>query len=245
MVDLHAHILPGIDDGSISFEESIKMCEMAYEDGIRTIVATPHIGKFPNTKEIIAQKTKELKDRLVEQGIAIELLCGADYEFTPEIFTSIDSKTALTINHSRYILLDSPYSLLPPNIEKLVGVLVAKGIVPIITHPERCLQVQGSPGMLYSLIKAGALVQVTASSITGKMGSKAKECVELILKQDFAHIIATDTHGINKRPPVLSEAVGISAGIIGKEMAQAMVTTIPQAIIEDKVVNIPEPKKPK
>ncbi|MBU1727233.1 MAG: hypothetical protein KJ880_06360 [Candidatus Omnitrophica bacterium] len=245
MVDLHTHILPGIDDGSVSFEESIKMCSMAYQDGIRTIVATPHIGKFPNTKEIIFQKTKELKEQLVTKGIIIELVCGADYEFTPEIFALIDNKAALTINNSRYILLDTPYSLLPPNIENIVGVLVEKGVIPIVTHPERCLQVQGNLGMLYGLIRAGALIQVTASSITGKMGSKAEECATKILKNNLAHIIATDTHGIDKRPPVLSESVGIASSIIGKEMAQAMVTTIPQAIIEDKVASIPEPKKPR
>ncbi|MCX5707230.1 MAG: capsular biosynthesis protein [Candidatus Omnitrophica bacterium] len=241
MVDLHAHILPGIDDGSLSLEESLKMCSMAYQDGIRTIVATPHIGKFPNTKEIITQKTEELKEELKAQKIEIDLLSGADYEFTPEIFTLLESKSLLTINQSRYLLLDTPYSLLPPNIEKLIGGLVLKGIIPIVTHPERCLELQGDLGILYNLIKAGALIQVTASSIIGKMGPKAKESVDLILKHKLAYIIATDTHGINKRPPLLSEALEIASGIIGKEMALAMVTTIPQAIIEDREVVIPKP----
>lgn len=245
MVDLHAHILPGIDDGATSIDESLQMCNIAYQDGIRTIVATPHVGKFPNTKEIILNKLKELSNNLSTNKIELNLLAGADVEFKPEIFTFIQNKSILTINNSRYLLLDIPFFLLPPNIENLIRSIIDNGIVPIISHPERCLQIQEDISILYNIVKSGALVQITACSITGKMGDRAKEVSHTILKHNLAHIIATDTHGLNNRPPILSEAVAVACGIIGKDLALSMVTTIPQCIIEDKPVSIPKPKKPK
>lgn len=244
MFDLHSHILPGIDDGAADLEESLQMCKMAYQDGIRTIVCTPHVGKFPNTEEIILSKTNELRERIGQQNLGINLLSGADFEFHPDIFFLVENKSIFTINNSRYLLLDIPYFLIPPNIERRIEHLISKGIVPIISHPERCLQIQQDPSILYSIVKAGGITQITASSLTGKMGTKAKETATLMLKRNLAHIIATDTHGLTKRPPVLSEALDFASGIIGKDAALAMVTTIPQAIIENKplILNNPAQK---
>lgn len=243
MVDLHAHILPEIDDGAKNLEESLAMCKLAYQDGIRTIVATPHVGKFPNTKETILNKISELKQNIISNQIELNLLPGADVEFHPGIFALIEDKSILTINNSRYLLLDIPFLLLPPNMEKLLEQIINKGIIPIISHPERCLQIQEEPGILYNLVKLGALVQITASSITGKMGPKPKQTAHFVLKHNLAHIIATDTHGINNRPPILSEAAKLASSIVGKEAALSMATTTPQCIIENKLVGIPEPKK--
>jgi len=231
MIDLHSHILPGIDDGAADLDESIAMCRMAFRDGIRTIVATPHIGKFPNTREIIEKKAEELRRVMRSQGIDLALFIGADYEFSPEIFSRIQNKALLTINSSRYLLLDIPYSLMPPNVPRHIERMVNAGIVPIITHPERCLQVQEEVAILDDIVKAGALVQLTASSIMGRMGTRARETAHLILKKNLAHVIATDAHGLSKRPPILSEAVALASGIIGKDRALAMVTSTPQQII--------------
>ncbi|MBI4707565.1 MAG: capsular biosynthesis protein [Candidatus Omnitrophica bacterium] len=244
MVDLHAHILYGIDDGPNTLEESIKMCKMAYDDGIRTIVVTPHVGKFPNTKEIITEKYKELKVGLSAQDISIELFTGADVELEPDLINKLKSSQFLTINNSRYFLLDTPPTLLPPNITDYVAALVSLGLIPIITHPERCLQIQGDLSFLYGIIKAGALVQVTAASILGKMGEDAKEAVIKMLKSGLVHIIATDCHGIDKRRPKLSEAVQLVSSVVGKNQALEMVTTIPQNIIDNKPLKLSEPKKP-
>lgn len=244
MVDLHAHILYEIDDGAANLEESLAMCRMAYQDGIRTIVATPHIGKFPNTKEIILERTKELKEKICFHNISLNLLCGADFEFAPDIFTLIENKSIFTINNSRYLLLDIPYLLLPPNVERHIAHLINLGVIPIISHPERCLQIQENPDILYEMVKLGAIVQITASSITGNMGLKAKEIAHLILKHNLAQIIATDAHGINKRPPVLSEGVEAASNIIGRDAALAMVTTFPESIIDDKPLIFPRPKRP-
>jgi protein-tyrosine phosphatase len=244
MVDLHAHILPGIDDGAANLEESLAICEMAYQDGIRTIVATPHAGKYPNTKEIILTKTEELKAKVIANNIGINILFGSDCQLQADIFSLVDAKQALTINNSRYLLLDIPYFLMPPNIGRILEGLVRKGVIPIIGHPERCLQVQEDNSILREVVKSGAVVQITASSLTGKMGKKAEETAISALKNGLTHIIATDTHGINKRPPVLSQAVEIASKLIGKDAALAMVTTLPQAIIEDRPVRVPVPKKP-
>jgi protein-tyrosine phosphatase len=121
---------------------------------------------------------------------------------------------------------------------------VDKGVIPIIAHPERCMQLQKDLKVLYGMVKAGALVQITASSLTGKMGVNAKDAACSILKHNLAQVIATDTHGLNKRAPVLSEAVNIASDIIGSDLAEAMVTTLPQSIIDNKVISLLEPKKP-
>jgi protein-tyrosine phosphatase len=244
MVDLHAHILPGIDDGPKELAEAEEMCSLAYQDGIRTIVATPHVGKFPNTFQIITQKREELQNKIDSEGIDLRLVCGADFEFSPDIFTQIEKKTIITINNSRYILLDIPFFLMPPNICGLVERMIQRGIVPIITHPERCLQIQQDLKLLYDIVKAGALVQITASSITGKMGGQAQDTVRLILKYDLAHIIASDTHGLHNRPPLLSEAVELASRISSRSMVSAMVSTIPQLIIENACVEVSQPRKP-
>ncbi len=243
MVDLHCHILPGIDDGSENIEESLQMCRLAFSDGIRTIVATPHVGKYPNTKEIILEKTEVLKQKISSLLPGLSLFCGADIEFSADIFALIAYKSLLTINNSRYILLDTPYFLMPPDIEKQIQRLIEEGVAPIITHPERCLQIQEDIDLVRKIVEAGAVVQITASSITGKMGAKAQSVSKAILKAGLAHVIATDAHGASKRPPMLSEAATVAATIIGKDMAQAMVSTIPQSIIEDKLLDLPRPRK--
>jgi len=244
MVDLHAHILPGIDDGPASIEESIQMSRLAFQDGIRTIVATPHIGKFPNTREIISEKVNQLKERLRLENINIELLFGSDLEFSAEIFSFIGNKSVVTINNSRYLLLDIPHSLMPPNVERHIERMLELGIVPIIAHPERCIQIQEDLNILYSLVKAGAILQITASSILGKIGSKAEEVARNILKRGLAHVIATDTHGLNKRRPLLREAVEIASGIVGRDAVLAMVTTTPRDIIDNKPLTLPKPSCP-
>lgn len=244
MVDLHTHILPGIDDGAKCLEEALQMCRVAFQDGIRSIVATPHIGKFPNSKEVISKKAEELKEKLNANRVNIDLFIGSDLQLTPDIFTLIENRSVVTINNSRYLLLDIPHSLLPPNIELITERLIERGVVPLIGHPERCLQIQEDLGVLYAIVKLGAVVQITASSITGGMGTKARDTVYSILRHDLAHVISTDTHGLNTRPPVLSEAVNNASGIIGREKALAMVTTIPQDIIGDRPLLLPKPKKP-
>jgi protein-tyrosine phosphatase len=241
MFDLHAHILPEIDDGAANLEESLSMCKIAYQDGIRAIVATPHVGKFPNTKKIILEKSEGLREKINSQWPNLVLFSGCDLEFQPNIFSLIENKSVLTINNSRYLLLDIPYFLIPPNVDRLIENSIGKGVIPIIGHPERCLQIQEDLSILLAMVKAGAIIQITASSLTGKMGPKAKEAAVSALKKGLVHVIATDTHGTDKRPPILSEAVEIASKVIGKDAALAMVTTVPESIIEDKVVNLPKP----
>jgi protein-tyrosine phosphatase len=244
MVDLHAHILCGIDDGAKTLEESIQMCRMAYDDGIRTIVLTPHVGKFPNTNEIIREKYLELKSNLAVLDIPVKLFTGADVELEPDLINKLKSSKFLSINNSRYFLLDTPSTLFPPNMIDYVVALVSSGLIPVITHPERCLQMQGDLNFLYGIVKAGALVQITAASILGKMGQDAKDTAIKILELGLAHIIATDCHGIDRRRPKLSEAVLAAKSIVGESNALEMVTTIPQDIINNKPLKFKEPKKP-
>ncbi len=239
MIDLHAHILPNLDDGPRSWEESLEMCRMAFDDGIRTIVATPHTlnGVYNNNAAVIKQQAKHLQKLLEKNNIAVNILPGSDVRVYPTLTSLIENGEALTINDNRrYIILELPDLFPMPAIKKLMLSLTDKGITPIISHPERISQIQQDSSVIYDFIKEGALTQVTAMSITGEFGKGAKGFVEKMLKYDMVHIISTDCHNIVSRPPILSIAVELASRIVGKEKALSMVTSTPQAIIEGQKV---------
>ncbi|MEE8423956.1 MAG: CpsB/CapC family capsule biosynthesis tyrosine phosphatase [Thermodesulfobacteriota bacterium] len=232
MIDIHCHILPGIDDGPREWEESLAMCEMAAKDGIRTIVATPHInnGQYSNSKEKIIEKIEELRER-INNRFDLEILIGADTHVSFDLVDRLQSKEIPTINNKNYILLELPHELLPPNLENLIFNMKVMGITPIITHVERTLWIKRKFEELKKLIQKGALLQITAMSITGEFGRSAQQWSEKLLKENLVHIIASDGHSINGRPPILSRALNAASSIAGSDDAYAMVHDTPLRII--------------
>lgn len=232
MIDIHAHILPGMDDGPASIEESLAICRMAADDGIKKIVATPHIydDLYKNNRDNILEKVKELNRLTKEEGIDIEILPGADIHFSPRFFHLLDSGYCIGINDSKYLLIEFS-QVLPPNCEDLIFNLKAKGYIPIISHPERNFDIQRRPDGLNKLIEIGALAQLTAMSLTGGFGHTIKRSAHSLLNQGLIHIIATDTHSVDERPPILSEAFMTAKKAIGEEEAYNMVYHTPMKII--------------
>jgi protein-tyrosine phosphatase len=239
MIDIHAHILPKLDDGPRDWDESLEMCRMAFDDGVRTIVATPHTlnGVYSNNSVKIKEQSLFLQELLHEKGIPLNIIPGSDVRIYPALTGLIEKGEALTVNdHKRYIILELPDLFPLPAVKQLILDLIGRGITPIISHPERVSQIQQDSSVIYELLEEGALSQVTAMSITGKFGKGIKGFVEKMLKYNMVHIIATDCHNVISRPPILSGAVEIAARIVGKEKALAMVTTTPQAVIEGRVI---------
>jgi protein-tyrosine phosphatase len=234
MIDIHAHILPSIDDGPETIEESIELCKIAANDGIKKIVATPHSkdGVYEAKSDKILETVDVLNLKLKENQIDIEILPGSETHIHEGLVESVESGMVLTINNSgKFILFELPFVFIPPGTEKFVFNLKADGIVPIIAHAERISAFQKNPELVGQLVKVGALVQVNALALTGRAGPIEKECVELLLKNRWVHFIASDVHSLAGRPPILSKAVGNAAGIVGEEEAKTLVCHNPEQII--------------
>ena len=234
MIDIHTHLLPSIDDGPETIEESIELCKIAANDGIKKIVATPHSkdGVYEAKSDKILEAVDVLNLKLKENQIDIEILPGSETHIHEGLVESVESGMVLTINNSgKFILFELPFVFIPPGTEKFVFNLKANGIVPIIAHAERISAFQKNPELVGQLVKVGALVQVNALALTGRAGPIEKECVELLLKNRWVHFIASDVHSLAGRPPILSKAVGNAAGIVGEEEARALVCHNPEQII--------------
>jgi protein-tyrosine phosphatase len=273
MIDLHAHILSGLDDGAKTIEESIRMCWRSYDDGTRTIVATPHIlpGIYPNDRSIILAKVRELNDAIKKFGVkdfdastpqhlkvnstnpmnptnpiysmtGFKVLPGADVHFSLDMLQLCENGEIVTVNDKgQYLMVEFEFQGIPYHAEDVLFQLMTRGIIPIITHPERNFEIGQRPQRYGEMIRRGCLGQVTAMSLTGGFGAGVKRIAEKLLKNRLVHIIASDTHSVTERPPILSLAVREAEKMVGKEEAQKMVTEYPQAILEGKKPNIPEP----
>jgi len=239
MIDLHCHILPGLDDGPRTLNEALAMCRAAAADGIKTIVAAPHFkpGTYtfngPGLLELV-----EVFNRAVQmEELDLIILPGAEVTVSPEMASQLKDGAYLTINNQgRYFLAEfSPWSI-PPDWETFLLSFLSSDLVPIIAHPERNAWFIRHPDALASAVSQGILVQVTAMSITGGFGTEVRDFSHQLLKQNLVQVIASDGHSAEFRPPVLREAVLLAADIIGLERAEALVTAIPQAIIEGKKI---------
>lgn len=232
MIDLHSHILPGLDHGARSWDEAVEMCRIAVDDGIRTLAATPHVSEtFPNSIRDIEAATEELRRRIAAAGVDLEITEGGDYHVDP----GLAPEKVLTINgNGRYFLLEFPYQVLPPNADRFIATLVRKGLVPIVTHPERILTLHGHEERLESLLGEGAIIQVTASSVTGGFGAGCRRSAERMLGEGWVHLLASDSHWADERPPILSEGRDCAARIVGMDAARNLVEGNPRAVLEGR-----------
>jgi protein-tyrosine phosphatase len=248
LIDLHCHILPGIDDGPLDMEGSLKMAECAIRDGTHTLVATPHSlnGFYHNPLAHIISHIKQLKDVFRAKQIPIDICPGAEVRIHQDTDRFLKEDIIASINNTgQYILVEFPYDMMIPGTKEVLFQLFLSGITPVLAHPERNMELQRNPDILLDLEAMGCLVQLTAMSITGELGEDAMEYSHYLLKNRQAHVIATDSHNADSRPPILSPAVEATAHILGDpEAAEAMVTKIPRAILDGKPVDLPEPGNP-
>lgn len=244
MIDLHAHILPDLDDGAETVEEALEMCRVSYKDGTKTMVATPHIlpGIYENDRSTILSKLHELNEALIHSELSLVVLPGADVHFSLDMLQLCENGEIVTVNdNGRYLMVEFDFQGIPYHAEDVLFQMIMHGIIPIITHPERNLEIARSPNRYYEIIKMGCLGQVTAMSLTGGFGPAIKKVAGKLLTKRLLHIIASDAHSIDRRPPILSTALRATEKMVGKEEARKMVTEYPQAIIEGRKPNVPDP----
>lgn len=225
MIDLHSHILPGIDDGSRSLEMSLEMARMAVDDGITMMACTPHIypGLYMNDTAGIIAARNALQEALDEEGIPLQLTIGADVHLVPGLLQNLRAGIVPCLHHTRYLLLEPSHHVAPPHFQESVFNLVAAGYVPVITHPERLTWVDDSYGVFRDLVRQGAWMQVTAASLTGLFGKSAKYWGERFVDEGLTHILATDAHSSRRRTPLMAEAREIAQRMLGREEADRMV----------------------
>lgn len=235
MIDLHCHLLPGIDDGAPDLTVSLAMARCAVADGIRVTACTPHIypGLYHNDRAGIEAATAVLQATLNEEGIALTLVTGADTHLTPDMVGGIRAGRIPTLNGSRYLLFEPPHHTAPPRFDESLFNLLAAGIVPVVTHPERLSWVESHYEIFVQAVKAGAWMQVTSGSLTGRFGPRPKYWGERMLDEGLVHILATDSHHIDRRPPWLAEGRDAAAARLGTEEAWHLVQTRPQGILND------------
>lgn len=235
MIDVHCHLLPGIDDGAKCIEDSLAMARIAYADGIRTIACTPHIypGVYENDAIGIAAHIAALQAELDAADIALALTIGADAHLTPQLLGRLQGGTAPTLGGTRYFLLEPPHHVAPPYFEDQVATFVAAGLVPVITHPERLTWIDGHYEAFTRAARAGAWLQVTSGSLTGDFGSDACYWAEKLVDEGFVHVLATDAHGVRGRRPELAKGRAAAAKMVGAEEARRMTEDRPAAILAD------------
>ncbi|OMF59353.1 tyrosine protein phosphatase [Paenibacillus sp. FSL R5-0490] len=209
MIDIHTHLLFGIDDGCESLNDTLAMAEAAVKEGIHTIIATPHHknSRYENSKDAILLKTGELNEVLKEKQIPLTVLPGQEPRIYGEILEDYRKGEILTLNNGgQYLFIELPSSHVPRYTEKLLYEIQMEGLTPIIVHPERNQEIIQEPDILYRLVNNGALTQVTASSLTGHFGKKIKKFSCQLIEANLTHFISSDAHNLTNRPYRLREA---------------------------------------
>jgi protein-tyrosine phosphatase len=229
MIDIHHHLLFGLDDGSTDIETSVAMAEVAASDGITHIVCTPHANfQYAFDPAVNQEKLQLLRSRLDGK---VTLGLGCDFHLS---FDNIDdakkNPAKYTINGKQYLLVEFADMLIPPHMTQVLYEFVISGIQPIITHPERNPTILKGPHRLDEWIAGGSFVQVTASSLTGRFGRQAMAFAHTLLDQNKVHFLATDAHNLTSRPPVLSEARALVAEKYGHETANRLCVENPKAV---------------
>ena len=250
MVDIHSHILPGIDDGSPSWEVSLEMCRRAAADGVTIMAATPHMldGVYNFDRPRALALVAELNQRLQAAGIALRVVPGGDVRVCPEMLEQVLQKQVCTLGDTgRYLLVEFPHDLMPTGSLEQMFALRVKGIQPIFSHPERNYAIQQRPEILREWVDMEVLLQVTAGSFTGAFGRVAEKLAWEMAKQGMAHIVASDAHDLERRAPGMSAARELLSECLSEEELKAAFELRPRYIIEGRNVSVPpiRPAAPK
>lgn len=253
-VDIHTHILPGMDDGAEDLGESVAMGRLAAEHGTAIMVATPHMD-FAGAKrgacaegarkaDLVRRNTGILATALAASGLPVEVLPGMEIAIDPDLLSIIEAGEAVTIADSgKYVLVELPFGQLPGYTEKVMFDLSSAGYVPVIAHPERNAEIANDPNRMFSLVRAGAIGQLDAGSLAGELGRATRRAAEALLRHGLAHVIASDGHSPSFRPCRLDRAFAAAARLVGDSSALCALRDLPRAIVRGEAVRLEDPEK--
>jgi protein-tyrosine phosphatase len=233
MIDLHSHLLFGIDDGASDRAVSLEMAKAFVADGVGIVACTPHIlpGLYPNSGPQIRAATAELQQILDQEGIHLRLVTGADNHITPSFVAQLRGGHLLSLADTRYVLVEPPHHVIPPRMDDLFFNILVAGYVPILTHPERLSWIESQYAAIKRLVSAGVWMQITAGSLAGAFGRRARYWGERMLDEGCVHILATDAHDTQRRPPNLSGGRALAAKRLGEDEAAHLVETRPRGVL--------------
>lgn len=227
MIDLHSHILPGLDDGAAAMGETLGMVSELKAAGFHTLIATPHVmeGKgFLSPKQILAA-TEEVCREVAAAGMAVSILPGAENYIFPALARAVREGQLITLGNSgKYLLLELPLLEIPRYTEQVFFDLQAEGITPILAHPERYRALAAKPEHLLAWARQGVLFQLDLLSLNGRYGTRARHLAEIMLRSGLAHFLGSDAHGVAGMQPVYREALAKARAIAGEEKYQKLTT---------------------
>jgi len=248
-VDINAHILPGLDDGPTTVEESLAMARMAARDGTDVIVATPHYRDM-ELEHQSGRIVRELADTINaalrsdsarRNAPRVRIFTGMMYKLDTSLPDLVDSESAVTLNRTRFLLVEPPYNRLPKYVEDVLSRLLTQRLVPVLAHPERNIEFQKDPKRLQVLVEDGVLVQIAAGSITGQNGTNARRAAEQFIRRGITHVVSSEMHSERApRSPILSEAYEIVAELVGEREAIDLFETNPDMLLEGRSPQVRE-----
>jgi protein-tyrosine phosphatase len=241
MIDIHCHILPGLDDGAQTMDDAVAMARMAVDDGITTIVATPHHWQehFTPTPQEIRRSVGEVQDRLTEEGLALKLLPGQEVMMAPNVPELLRRGDLTTLGDGgEYLLIELPTLSVPMCSEDVLLEIMSLGVTPILAHPEKNAVICKEPEMLQGLVQQGCLVQMDADSLLGPRWAGLGRAAANLLTASLVHILASDGHCPASRPPVLSPCADRAADIVSPQVVEDMTTRRPRELMQAAKVTI-------
>jgi protein-tyrosine phosphatase len=229
VIDLHCHVLPGIDDGPRTIDGSLALARAAADAGVRTLVATPHVSsRYPNDAGTIRASASTLGERLAAEGVELELRCGAELAMTHVARIEAAELARLGLGGGPWLLVEPPFSPVASALEPIVQTLWQRGSRVVLAHPERCPAFHRDPGMLASLVREGALTSITAGSLVGQFGQKARRFAVQMAHEGMLHNVASDAHDAVGRAPGLADELH-RAGL--DPLAEWLTVGVPAAIL--------------
>jgi len=244
VIDLHAHILPGLDDGPQTTAESVALCEALVAEGVTHAVATPHMfdGVYEVPCEAVHQGVQDLRGELKEAGVPLHILPGAEIHVDSRVLAAARSGLLISIGAGeRYVLIELPADILPPRLEWFLFELQMAGLTPILTHPELNADIQARLGVLEHLIHLGCLVQVSAPSLLGVFGARPVATARRMLRHGMAHLLSSDCHDPVHRPPRMRAALAEAASVVGVARAEMLVGGRAAAVLAGDRIEVEEP----
>jgi protein-tyrosine phosphatase len=237
VIDLHSHVLPRIDDGPETITGSLALARAAAAAGVCTLVATPHVSwRFPNDAETIVASVEELGARLAAEGVALELLGGAEVALTRLEEIDRSELPRLRLGNGEWLLLEPPFAAVAPALGEIVQDLQRQGNRVLLAHPERCQAFHRDPALLASLVRGGVLTSITAGSLVGRFGGAPRRFALELIEEGMAHNVASDAHDLTGRPPGMQAELE-RAGLA--QLAEWLTEEVPAAILDGGAIPAP------
>jgi protein-tyrosine phosphatase len=231
LIDLHSHILHGIDDGARTLEDSLEIAKAAVSDGTTVIAGTPHVrDDWPTEPAVMEDRLAELRAELQSAGIPLDVRAGGEIAIEWLTLPLEELRRFGLGGNPRYLLVETPYYGWPRKLAGMLFSLCASGITPVLAHPERNAEVQAQPQRLVPLVRAGVLVQVTAASVDGRIGRRAEHCGLALIELGLAHLLASDAHHASVRAVGMADA---AEAVGGGPLAEWLTLEVPAAIVDD------------